>query len=109
MPAQIENLKRWIESRQADDWVADNGAKWGHAEWLALLDRLKAGPYWPMAEEDVGAYLEVAARKYRRRRDRTVGKTKDDVLGTALWWYVTGLAVIGLAGGFFAGASRTPI
>jgi hypothetical protein len=26
-----------------------------------------------------------------------------------LWWYVTGLAVIGLAGGFFAGASRTPI
>jgi hypothetical protein len=107
--SKFENLKQWIESRQAEDWVASHSGRWGHSEWLQLIDQLKAGPYWPLSEEDVGLRLEAVARTYSRARDQLVCRNSEDSLLTALWWYAAGLTVIGLTSGFFAGASRTPI
>lgn len=107
--AKFENLKRWIKSEDAENWVADHSGRWEHAEWEALLEQLKNSPYWPMSENDVGLYLEALARKYRTERDQLVGKTEGDTLSSALWWYVVGLAFVGLTTGFFAGGSHTPV
>ena len=107
--SKFENLKLWIESKQAEDWVAGHSGRWGHPEWTQLIDQLKAGPYWPLSEEDVGLRLEAVARTYSKTRDHLVGRNSEGSLPPALWWYAAGLAVIGLTSGFFAGASHTPI
>ncbi len=107
--SQFENLKLWIESKQAEEWVAGHSGRWGHPEWLKLIDELKAGPYWPMSEEDIGLRLEAVRKSYLKTRDELIGGTSADALSPALWWYAAGLATIGLTSGFFAGASHTPI
>jgi hypothetical protein len=107
--SQFENLKQWIKSKRAEEWVAGHSGRWDHPEWLKLIDELKVGPYWPMSEEDIGLRLEAVRKTYLKTRDELVGGANADALPPALWWYAAGLATIGLTSGFFAGASHTPI
>lgn len=82
---QFENLKQWIESKQAEEWVASHFGRWGHREWLELVDQLRAGPYWPISEEDIGLRLEGVRKTYLKTRDQLVGQSSDDSLPPALW------------------------
>ena len=85
------------------------GVSGSYSDWVAYLDELKAVPFWPYAPDDVGARLEALAKPFRHKRGQIVGLSNVAPSPDALWWYVGGLAVVGLASGFFAGASYTPI
>jgi hypothetical protein len=107
--SMLENIEKWVESGHAERWVDAHSGQWNHAKWLALLDELKTGPYWPMAPDDVGAHIESVGREYRQKHAGILGRVADASLLAALRRYVAGLAVVGLASGFFAGASHAPI
>lgn len=110
MPAPtLDNLKRFIESRQAEQWVDAHSGQWSYSDWVKYLDELKSSPYWPMSRDDIGAHLESIAKQYRDKREQILSGGKAIPLSNAFWWYVAGLAVVGLASGFFAGASHTAI
>jgi hypothetical protein len=71
-PRLAENLRRWQQSGGPLRWVEWRRGQWGHAEWLALLDALRASDLWPLDPEAVGAALEESKRRYwscRRWRD----------------------------------------
>jgi hypothetical protein len=106
---KLDNLKRWSESGQAEQWVDAHGGQWSYSDWVAYLDELKAGPFWPMTPDDIGAQLEALAKQFRQKRGQIVVLSNYAPPSDALWWYVGGLAVVGLTSGFFAGASHTPI
>lgn len=106
---KLDNLKRWMESGQADQWVEAHSSQWSYSEWLTFLDELKAGSYWPMSPDDIGCHIESLARQYREQRTEILARIDHVALRRAIWWYLTGLAVVGAASGFFAGASHTPI
>jgi hypothetical protein len=106
---KLDNLKRWSESGHAEQWVDTHAGQWSYSDWVAYLDELKASPFWPMSPDDIGARLESVAKQYRQKRNQIVSRSNDGPPADALWWYVGGLAVVGLASGFFAGASHTPI
>ena len=97
---KLENLKRWTESGQPGQWVGAHSGQWTYSEWMALLDELKAGPFWPMSPDDIGADLESLAKEYRQKREKILSGGKAIRLANALWWYVAGLAVVGLASAF---------
>ena len=107
--SKLDNLKRWTESGQPGQWVDAHSGQWTYSEWMTLLDELKAGPFWPMSPDDIGAHLESLAKDYRQKRETILSGRKEIPLANALWWYVAGLAVVGVASGFFAGASHTAI
>lgn len=108
--ARLDNLKRWMESETPEQWVDAHNGRWAYSDWLALLDQLRQGEYWPMSEEDIGAHLQSLAADYRRRRNEIPPSAAATApAGKALAWYVGGLSIIGLTSGFFAGASHTPI
>jgi hypothetical protein len=67
LPPEAENLRRWRESGQARSWVQARQGRWGHADWLALLDDLRRSPFWPMDPEAVGLVLEEEKRQWGRR------------------------------------------
>ncbi len=107
---QLDNLKRWIASEHPGQWVDEHGGRWNHSDWLALMLQLQEGAYWPMVADDVGAHLELLATKYRQERDELVKPTvTSEAVDEAFRWYVAGLSLVGLASGYFAGASHTPI
>jgi hypothetical protein len=106
---KLDNLKRWTESGQPGQWLDTHSGEWSYSEWMALLDELKTGPFWPMSPDDIGAHLESLAKEYRQKREQILNGRNDILLANALWWYVAGLAVVGVASGFFAGASHTAI
>jgi hypothetical protein len=106
---KLDNLKRWTESGQPGQWLDAHSGEWGYSEWMALLDDLKTGPFWPMSPDDIGAHLESLAKGYRQRRHQILNGGNEILLANAFWWYLAGLAVVGVASGFFAGASHTAI
>jgi len=106
---KLDNLKRWIDSKEADAWVESHSGVWSYSEWMAFLEELKAGAYWPMPLDDVESHLESLTRKYRDVHTQILAGADETALRPAMRWYVAGLAVVGLATGFFAGASHTPI
>lgn len=107
--AKLDNLKRWMKSGEPGKWVETKGGQWTYTEWMALLDQLKASAYWPMNSDDAGAHLDSLARQYREKREQILRGSKPVTLSDAFSWYAGGLAVVGLASGFFAGSSRTPV
>jgi hypothetical protein len=64
---ETENLRRWRESGQARAWVERHQGGWNHADWLALLEELKASPFWPMNADAVGLVLEEIKRERLKR------------------------------------------
>jgi hypothetical protein len=43
-----ENLRRWAASGRARQWVERHRGRWGQADWLALLEELRASEFWPV-------------------------------------------------------------
>ena len=66
-PPEAENLRRWRQSGGPRSWVESHHGHWGHTEWLALLDELRRGPFWPMHPDEVGAVLEEHKREWLGR------------------------------------------
>jgi hypothetical protein len=66
-PSAAENLRRWRESGQVRAWVEDRHGRWGHDDWLALLEHLRRSPFWPMPPDAVGLLLEDEKREWLRR------------------------------------------
>ncbi len=56
------NLRRWQESGHPQRWVAARRDGWGHADWVGLLDDLRATEFWPLPIDGVGAVLEAMKR-----------------------------------------------
>jgi hypothetical protein len=52
------NLRRWQASGLAWKWVDVHGGHWDHADWLALLDTLRASEFWPVEPDALGGVLE---------------------------------------------------
>jgi hypothetical protein len=52
-----QNLRRWLESGQAQAWVEARQGHWSHADWLALLEDLKGEGFWPLEPAAVGEAL----------------------------------------------------
>jgi hypothetical protein len=48
--------------------VAARRGRWGHEDWLALLDELRRSPYWPLDPDAVGLALEQARTRWRNLR-----------------------------------------
>jgi hypothetical protein len=92
-------LHEWIRSGEPAKWVSDHLGGWSEDEWLEFLTSACRDPYGPLREDDVKIVVEVFKADFLRRRAEP-----PSVLAYAL-----GLAIIGLAAGFFAGASSTPI
>jgi hypothetical protein len=67
-PSEEENLRRWRESGEARAWVEARQGRWGHQDWLALLESLRRSRFWPMSPEAVGLVLEEAKRDWASRR-----------------------------------------
>ena len=77
MPAPtLDNLKRFIESRQAEQWVDAHSGQWSYSDWVKYLDELKSSPYWPMSRDDIGAHLESIAKQYRDKREQILSGGK---------------------------------
>ena len=55
---KLDNLKRWIESGQAKEWVDAHSGQWSYSDWVTYLDELKASPFWPMSPDDIGFHIE---------------------------------------------------
>jgi hypothetical protein len=106
---KLDNLKRWIESSQRDQWVDKHSGHWGDSEWILLLDEIKAGPYWPMSPDDIGLHLESVGREYREKRNQILGAGQAIPLANAFWWYVAGLAVVVLRRGFSRARATRPL
>src|SRR5437660_1383632 len=69
-----ENLRRWRESGQPRRWVEEREGRWGHAEWLDLLEALRWSHFWPVNTDAVGRVLEDTKRRYwNLRRWREAG------------------------------------
>jgi hypothetical protein len=61
---EAENLTRWKDSGEAHCWVWAYAGAWTDDEYAGLLATLRAGPYWPMNEDDIKKTLEAAAKTY---------------------------------------------
>lgn len=62
------NLRRWERSGQARQWVAGRQGRWGHEDWLALLDDLSRSPFGPLDPEAVGEVLEELGQEWANLR-----------------------------------------
>jgi hypothetical protein len=67
--AEWWNLRRWQESGQPELWVEARQGRWGHRDWLILLEGLRQSAYWPVDPDSVGAVLEQARQRYRGLRE----------------------------------------
>src|SRR5215469_3287685 len=92
-------LQEWIRSGEPAKWVSDHAGTWTEDAWLEFLGTACRGPQGPFREGDVKVVVKVLKADYLRRRAE-----QPSVLAYAL-----GLGIIGIAAGFFAGASSTPI
>jgi hypothetical protein len=71
------NGQRWRASGAAQRWVEERQGRWGHADWLALLESLRCSKFWPLDEEEVGQALEEARSRYGNlRRWRQSGQAR---------------------------------
>jgi hypothetical protein len=68
VPPETQNLRRWRESGQARAWVEARHGRWGHEDWLGLLDTLRRSPFWPMQPEEVGRLLEETKQDWLQRQ-----------------------------------------
>src|SRR5262249_55918797 len=65
---QLLTLRRWERSGQARAWVEARGGRWGHADWLALLDGLRQSEFWPLDPAGVGEVLAEIQKEWRNLR-----------------------------------------
>jgi hypothetical protein len=68
VPPETQNLWRWRESGQPRAWVEAREGRWGHEDWLGLLDTLRRSRFWPMQPEEVGRLLEDTKQVWLRRQ-----------------------------------------
>jgi hypothetical protein len=66
--AEWWNLRSWQQSGQPGLWVEARQGRWGHDDWLALLEVLRRSPYWPLDPDAVGGVLEQVKREYGNLR-----------------------------------------
>jgi hypothetical protein len=66
--AEWHNLRRWEQSGEPRRWVEAHHGRWGHDDWLSLLDHLRRSAYWPLDPGAVGGVLEQAGRLYGNLR-----------------------------------------
>src|SRR5262249_31173221 len=67
-PHLAENLRRWQQSGGPRRWVEARRGRWGHEDWLALLEELRRSPYWPLDPGAAGLALEQARRRWSNLR-----------------------------------------
>jgi hypothetical protein len=103
-----DKLQSWIRSGEPQRWVADHSGRWGNEEWHSLLELVRTGPFGPLEEHDVRLVIEVTAAEYQRSLI-TGAPIEQSIPAPSIRSYAVGLAVVGLASGFLAGASSTPI
>ncbi len=60
-----QNLHRWERSGQPRRWVAARAGRWGHDDWLALLEGLRRSEFWPLDADAVGAVLAEIQAEWR--------------------------------------------
>lgn len=106
---KLNNLRRWVRSGAARSWVDRHDANWNHADWLSLISELEKSNFWPLPLADVGASLESVRQKYLTEKQRFISLTSSTGFASGLIWYLSGLALVGLAAGFFSGSSYTPV
>jgi hypothetical protein len=74
LTAEWWNLRHWQESGQPRWWVEVREGRWGHAEWLDLLEALRWSHFWPVSPDGAGLVVEEAKRRYwNLRRWREAG------------------------------------
>lgn len=73
------NLRRWRDTETPSRWVEERQGQWGHADWLALLDDLRRGGFWPIDLDGVGQALE-------ERKQSNVNLRRWRESGGALGW-----------------------
>ena len=61
---ETENLSRWQDSGEPHVWVWECSGAWCHDDFVSLLATVRAGPYWPLNEDDVLKTLEAARDTY---------------------------------------------
>jgi hypothetical protein len=62
------NLRRLIQSGLLQRWVEAHRGAWDHADWLALLDALRAEGFAPLAPEAVRRLLEGLTTEWHNLR-----------------------------------------
>jgi hypothetical protein len=77
LAAEWWNLRHWQESGQPRWWVEVREGRWGHAEWLDLLEALRWSHFWPVNPDAAGRVLEEAKTRYwNLRRWRESGRPR---------------------------------
>ena len=64
LAAEWENLRRWLDSGAAREWVAARQGRWGPDDWHALLANLRQSASWPLNPDEVHRALEVLKRQW---------------------------------------------
>src|SRR4051812_24071464 len=53
-----ERVCRWKKSGEPGLWIESHQGRWGHEDWLSLLNGLQQTDFWPMEPTEVGTALE---------------------------------------------------
>ena len=74
LAAEWDNLRRWLGSGAAREWVEAREARWGPDDWQALLDGLRQSGFWPLNLGELARALEDVRRQWwNLRRWRASG------------------------------------
>jgi hypothetical protein len=74
MQEEARNLRRWQLSGEPLRWIDAHQGRWNHADWLQLLQTLRASPFWPMLPTAIGDLLrKLNAQWWNLRRWRLSG------------------------------------
>ncbi|MCC6421509.1 MAG: hypothetical protein IT429_25095 [Gemmataceae bacterium] len=76
------NLRRWERSGEPRQWVNARRGRWGHGDWLDLLDGLRRSEFWPLELEAVGEVLADLQQEWRN-----LGRWHES--GEVWWWIET--------------------
>src|SRR5205823_1187148 len=84
---RADNLRRWQQSGGPRRWVEAHLGRWGHDDWLALLEALRRSEFWPLDQDAAEQVLRrLTAEWLNLRRWRQSGQPGLWVRARQGWW-----------------------
>jgi hypothetical protein len=72
-----ERMECWKQSGMAREWVLEHLEGWDHSAWVAMVNRVKATPFWPLKVDEMEAYLQSIRVKLWHEREEMRKRESD--------------------------------